>query len=39
MHDNLCLAALHPKEDLAADTRDRLGRTVQELSRQYSHPA
>ncbi len=39
MHDNLCLAALHPKEDLAADIRDRLGRTVQELSRQYSHPA
>jgi len=38
MHDNLCLAALHPKEDLAADIRDRLGRTVQELSRQYSHP-
>lgn len=39
MHDNLCLAALHAKEELAADVRDRLGRTVQELSRQYSHPA
>ena len=39
MHDNLCLAALHAKGDLAADIRDRLGCTVQELSRQYSHPA
>ncbi|MBA3274015.1 MAG: hypothetical protein H0T11_09120 [Chthoniobacterales bacterium] len=39
MHDNLCLAALHAKDELAADIRDRLGRAVQELSRQYSHPA
>lgn len=39
MHDNLCLAALHAKEELAVETRDRLGLTVQELSRQYSHPA
>lgn len=39
MHDNLCLAALHGQEELALDTRDRLGRAVQELSRQYSNPA
>jgi predicted regulator of Ras-like GTPase activity (Roadblock/LC7/MglB family) len=39
MHDNLCLAALHGHEQLGVDTRDRLGRTVQALSRQYSHPA
>ncbi|CAN5537048.1 hypothetical protein BH18VER1_BH18VER1_17140 [soil metagenome] len=39
MHDNLCLAALHAKDELAADIRDRLGRAVQELSRQYSQPA
>ncbi|MFN2477276.1 MAG: hypothetical protein ABR526_13155 [Chthoniobacterales bacterium] len=39
MHDNLCLAALHGKEQLAVEVRDQLGLTVQELSRQYSHPA
>jgi predicted regulator of Ras-like GTPase activity (Roadblock/LC7/MglB family) len=39
MHENLCLAALHAKEELNADIRDRLGRTVKELSRQYSNPA
>ena len=39
MHDNLCLAALHGKEQLAGEVRDQLGLTVQELSRQYSHPA
>lgn len=39
MHDNLCLAALHGKEQLGAEVRDQLGLTVQELSRQYSHPA
>jgi predicted regulator of Ras-like GTPase activity (Roadblock/LC7/MglB family) len=39
MHENLCLAALHAKEELTADIRERLGHAVQELSRQYSHPA
>jgi len=38
MHDNLCLAALHAKDELAADVRERLARAVHELSRQYSHP-
>jgi len=38
MHENLCLAALHADMDLPADTRDRLGRVVHELSRKYSHP-
>ena len=38
MHENLCLAALHFEVDLPADTRDRLGRIVHELSRKYSHP-
>src|SRR5882724_3829355 len=38
MHENLCLAALHADVDLPADTRDRLGRIVHELSRKYSHP-
>ena len=39
MHDNLCLAAVHPKAELAAEVRERLSCTVQELSRMYSHPA
>jgi predicted regulator of Ras-like GTPase activity (Roadblock/LC7/MglB family) len=39
MHDNLCLAALHAKEELAADVRERLARAVHELSEKYSHPA
>lgn len=38
MHENLCLAALHADIDLPAETRDRLGRIVHELSRKYSHP-
>ncbi|MBA2623318.1 MAG: hypothetical protein H0U88_06820 [Chthoniobacterales bacterium] len=38
MQDNVCLAALHPGEQLTPETRARLGRTVQELSREYSHP-
>ena len=38
MHDNLCLAALHAKEELASDMRERLGRAVQQLSKKYSHP-
>ncbi|MFN2622283.1 MAG: hypothetical protein ABR611_05505 [Chthoniobacterales bacterium] len=38
MHENLCLAALHADVDLPAETRDRLGRIVHELSRKYSHP-
>ena len=39
MHDNLCLAAVHRKAELAADVRERLSSAVQELSRIYSHPA
>jgi predicted regulator of Ras-like GTPase activity (Roadblock/LC7/MglB family) len=38
MHENLCLAALHSDVDLPAETRERLGRIVHELSRKYSHP-
>jgi len=38
MHDNLCLAALHAKDELAADVRERLARAVHELSKKYSHP-
>jgi len=38
MHDNLCLAALHPTNDLAAEVRERLGCVVHELSRKYSNP-
>ena len=37
-HNNLCLAALHAKEELALDVRDRLATTVQELSKTYSQP-
>ena len=39
MHDNLCLAAVHRKAELAIDVRERLASAVQELSRIYSHPA
>ena len=39
MHDNLCLAAVHRKAELAIDVRERLAVAVQELSRIYSHPA
>lgn len=39
MHDNLCLAAVHPQAELPADVRERLACAVQELSRIYSHPA
>lgn len=38
-HNNLCLAALHAKEELASDVRDRLAVAVQQLSKTYSHPA
>lgn len=39
VHDNLCLAALHEKEALTAEIRDRLARVLLELSRKYSNPA
>ena len=39
MHGNLCLAALHSKEALASDVRERLARAVHELSKKYSNPA
>jgi predicted regulator of Ras-like GTPase activity (Roadblock/LC7/MglB family) len=39
MQDNLCLAALHSKEELASDVRERLARAVEELSKKYSNPA
>ena len=39
MHSNLCLAAVHEKEELSADIRERLARLLLELSRKYSHPA
>jgi hypothetical protein len=38
MHENLCLGALHANGDLPAETREKLGRVVHELSRKYSHP-
>jgi predicted regulator of Ras-like GTPase activity (Roadblock/LC7/MglB family) len=38
-HSNLCLAALHAKEEISSETRDRLARVVHELSKTYSHPA
>jgi predicted regulator of Ras-like GTPase activity (Roadblock/LC7/MglB family) len=38
-HGNICLAALHSGDDLAAEVRDRLGRTTQELARMYAQPA
>lgn len=39
VHDNLCLAALHEKEPLTGEIRDRLARVLLELSRKYSNPA
>ena len=38
-HNNLCLAALHAKDELASDVRDRLTVAVQQLSKTYSQPA
>ena len=38
MHDNLCLAALHSKDQLASDVRERLARAVHELSKTFSNP-
>ena len=38
MHENLCLAALHASDELAAEVREKLARVVHELSRKYSHP-
>ena len=38
-HNNLCLAALHAKEELAADVRERLAVAVQQLSKTYSQSA
>ena len=38
MHENLCLAALHTGDELAAEVREKLARVVHELSRKYSHP-
>lgn len=38
MHENLCLAALHSKDELAPDVREQLTRAVHELSKKYSHP-
>ncbi len=39
MQNNLCLAALHSNEELAADVREGLTRAVHELSKKYSNPA
>ena len=38
MEGNLCLAALHAQDGLEAAVRERLTRTVHELSLKYSHP-
>lgn len=38
MHENLCLAAFHPSDELATEVREELARVVHELSRKYSHP-
>ncbi len=38
MHENLCLVALHTKEELTADVRERLAQIVQQLSKKYSKP-
>ncbi|MDQ6939401.1 MAG: roadblock/LC7 domain-containing protein, partial [Verrucomicrobiota bacterium] len=38
MHENLCLAALHTKEELTTDVRERLAQIVQQLSKKYSQP-
>ena len=37
MHENLCLAALHSGGDLTTEVREKLSRTVQDLSRKYTH--
>lgn len=39
MRENLCLAAVHEKEELSANIREHLARVLLELSRKYSHPA
>jgi len=36
---NICLATLHSDGAIAAEIRDRLGRTAQELARMYAQPA
>lgn len=33
---NICLAAIHSDGEIAAEVRDRLGRTTQELARMYA---
>ena len=38
MHENLCLAALHAKEELSVEVRERLDQIVQQLSKKYSQP-
>ncbi len=38
-HGNICLAALHSAGEIAAEIRDRLGRTTQELARMYARSA
>ena len=38
-HNNLCLAALHAKEELTSDVRERLAIAVQQLAKTYSQPA
>jgi predicted regulator of Ras-like GTPase activity (Roadblock/LC7/MglB family) len=38
-HGNICLAAVHSGDEIAAEVRDRLGRTTQELARMYAQPA
>jgi predicted regulator of Ras-like GTPase activity (Roadblock/LC7/MglB family) len=39
LHDNLCLAALHVKDDLTSDVRERLAHIVHQVSKKYSHAA
>jgi predicted regulator of Ras-like GTPase activity (Roadblock/LC7/MglB family) len=39
MHDNLCLAALHSKEGLASDVRERLARAVSEALEKIFQPS
>ncbi len=38
-HGNICLAALHSAGGIAAEIRDRLSCTTQELARMYAEPA
>jgi predicted regulator of Ras-like GTPase activity (Roadblock/LC7/MglB family) len=38
MHNNLCLAALHEKAELAPDVRESLAGAVHDLAKKYSHP-